>query len=251
MARNKPVSAELPQAVSDDVIRMYPKEERSLIRMMAGMTNAAFKAVAKTGEKSIRVGKALIPGADRSLALQEMGASLRDLRQVAGMTINDLNDALDLSDQTLLDAVENGTATLSFELTLRLAALLARHDPVPFILRSVRTYNPEAWRILQDWGVGRIPHHFEREREFINIFRSRDEARKLSDEGFAKVLEFTRAAFEMALHFTLENQSNSNGPDEDDENDYEDEDEYEEYEEYDDDDEDEDDEEYEEVRNGK
>ncbi len=49
-----------------------------------------------------------------------------------------------------------------------------------------------------------MPLHFERERRFINIYRSHDGARKLTDEGFARVLDLTRSAFEMALHFAAE-----------------------------------------------
>jgi hypothetical protein len=52
--------------------------------------------------------------------------------------------------------------------------------------------------------VARLPLQFEREREFINIFRRHDDARTLSDEGFQKVLEFTRQSFEMSLHFIEE-----------------------------------------------
>ncbi|MBK6336987.1 MAG: hypothetical protein IPF60_15005 [Betaproteobacteria bacterium] len=40
-----------------------------------------------------------------------------------------------------------------------------------------------------------------REREFANIYRGSDAARRLSDVEFAAVLSFTRAAFEMALAF--------------------------------------------------
>jgi len=91
-------------------------------------------------------------------------------------------------------------------LILRLAALLARHDPVPFIIKFTRTYDPEIWAILERWGIGHIPVHFEREREFINIYRGHDAARKLTDKGFEKVLQFTRSAFETALHFVAEQQ---------------------------------------------
>jgi transcriptional regulator with XRE-family HTH domain len=131
----------------------------------------------------------------------EAGAYLRELRELAGLTIDDLADAIELRDRSLLEAVEAGTATLSFELILRLAAILARHDPVPFVTRLVRSYNPLLWQLLQDWGVGRLPVQLERERSFGNILRGHDAARALSDEDFAQVLEFTRAAFETALHF--------------------------------------------------
>ena len=129
------------------------------------------------------------------------GNSMRDIREVAGLTLSEMSEALNLKDKSVLEAIENGTTTLSFELILRLAALIARNDPIPFILRTTRNYNPEVWRVLDTWGVSRLPLQFEREREFINIFRRHDDARTLSDEGFQKVLEFTRQSFEMSLHF--------------------------------------------------
>jgi transcriptional regulator with XRE-family HTH domain len=132
------------------------------------------------------------------------GAYLREMRELAGLTIDELTDALELRDRGLLKAVETGTATLSFELVLRLAAILARHDPVPFIARLLRSYNPMLWQLLEDWGVGRLPLQLEREREFVNILRGHDEARGLSDRDFERVLDFTRAAFEAALHFATQ-----------------------------------------------
>jgi transcriptional regulator with XRE-family HTH domain len=132
---------------------------------------------------------------------QEAGAYLRELRELAGLTTEELAEAAELRDRSLIEAVEAGTATLSFELILRLAAILARHDPVPFISRLVRSYNPVLWQLLEDWGVGRLPLQIAREWEFVNILRSHDDARTLGDEDFAQVLEFTRAAFETALHF--------------------------------------------------
>ncbi len=132
---------------------------------------------------------------------REAGAYVRELRELAGLTVDELADAVELSDESILEAVEAGTATLSFELTLRLAAILARHDPLPFISRLVRTYNPVLWQLLEDWGIGELPLQLEREREFVNVLRGADEARDLSDEDFARVLEFTRGAFEMALDF--------------------------------------------------
>lgn len=172
------------------------------------------RAAAGATAVSIGVGRAfLVPPEDPRLARQA-GAYLRDLRQLAGLTLDELAAAVDLEDKSLLAAVEEGTATLSFELVLRLAALLARHDPVPFLIRFTRTYNPEVWRVLEDFGVGRLPLHFERERQFINIYRSHDAARKLSDEGFARVLAHTRTAFELALHFAAEQEHVEDSPDE-------------------------------------
>jgi transcriptional regulator with XRE-family HTH domain len=132
---------------------------------------------------------------------REAGAYVRELRELAGLTVDELAEALEISDESMLEGVEAGTATLSFELTLRLAAILARHDPVPFVSRLVRTYNPVLWQLLEDWGIGDLPLQLEREREFVNVLRGADDARRLSDEEFTQVLDFTRAAFELALRF--------------------------------------------------
>jgi transcriptional regulator with XRE-family HTH domain len=165
------------------------------------LTTGAWRLAARAGAVPLQV---LFGEPTNPTMARKAGETLRELRELAGLTRDELAAALELSDESLLKAVENGTATLSFELILRLSAILARHDPIPFIARFTRTYSPEVWGVLEGWGVGRLPLHFEREREFINIYRRHDAARKLSDEGFARVLDFTRAAFEMSLHFTAE-----------------------------------------------
>ena len=185
-------------------------DEPNLLDRLAGYTGSAYKIARRTTGNSLKVGKKLMGSQDQLRMMLTAGESLRDLREVAGLTVNDLAQSLNLRDKSLLEAVEDGTAALPFELILRLAAVLARNDPVPFILKYTRTYSPETWRVLNDWGVGRLPLHFEREREFINIYRGHDEARELSDEGFKRVLEFTRKSFEMSLHFVAEEEERLN-----------------------------------------
>lgn len=180
------------------------REPDSIVTRIAGLTGSALRFAARSTDTSLKVGRALMNSQDQLRMMLVAGNSLRDIREVAGLTLSEMSEALNLKDKSVLEAIENGTATLSFELILRLAALIARNDPIPFILRTTRNYNPEVWQILNDWGVGRLPLQFERERQFINIFRSHDDARTLSDEGFTKVLEFTRQSFEMSLHFIEE-----------------------------------------------
>lgn len=200
-----------PEAHEEDAHKAEPWISEEAITgffdRISGATTSAFKFARKTTDTSYKVGKAIMHSQDQLKLMLAAGQSLKDLREVAGLTISDLNDSLQLKDKTLLEAVENGTATLSFELILRLSALLARNDPIPFILKFSRTYSPETWRLLNDWGAGRLPLQYQREREFINIFRSKDEARQLSDEGYAKVLAFTRQAFNMSLHFISEQEA--------------------------------------------
>lgn len=176
-------------------------EAESLVDRIAGFTGSALRFAARSTDTSRKVGRVLMNSQDQLRMMLAAGNSLRDIREVAGLTLSEMSEALNLKDKSVLEAIENGTSTLSFELILRLAALIARNDPIPFILRTTRNYNPEVWRTLDGWGVGRLPLQFERERQFINIFRSHDDARTLSDEGFQKVLEFTRQSFEMSLHF--------------------------------------------------
>lgn len=150
--------------------------------------------------------KLLSPG-QRSLMLKT-GLYLRDLREVAGLTLTDLSNALELKEQSLLAAVENGTATLSFELILRLAELLARHDPLPFVLRATRAYHPEVFALELDRQSGGAPVLEDLpERQFLNIYRRYDGARRLSDRSFDEVLRFTQSAFELGLNLALRHET--------------------------------------------
>jgi transcriptional regulator with XRE-family HTH domain len=200
-----------------DEQREYAREEmlleeslidESLVRRLTNLTGdvtiGALKLAVKAGGAPVRLGRSFIHDTDKLKMMKETGSYLADLRKLAGLTISDLSDALDLEDKSLLEAVEDGTATLSFELILRSAALLARHDPVPFVMRMTRTYNPTIWALLDNWGMGRLPLQYERERQFVNIYRRHDAARKLSDESFAHIMQFTQSAFEMALHYAIE-----------------------------------------------
>ena len=131
--------------------------------------------------------------------LHHAGKMIRDMRQVAGLSYDEMSEALELSDKSLLEAMEEGTATVSFEIILKLSSLLARHDPIPFVLDLIQAYQPELWETLESWGLGRWPGHYGRERSFTNIFRKNDRARDLSDEEFAKTVELTQSAFNMSV----------------------------------------------------
>lgn len=198
-AKKKPAGSRARAAAS------APPPDKGLVSRISDIAESALTLATKSGASSFKLSRAILSKSPESIkAMQEAGSYLKDVREVAGLTRKELSDALDMRDESMIEAVENGTATLSFELILRLAALLARHDPIPFVIRFTRTYRPELWKIMDDWGVGRVPLQFERERHFINMYRSHDAARRLSDEGFDKVLKFTRGAFESALHFMAE-----------------------------------------------
>ena len=75
-----------------------------------GLTVGAFKLAAKTGGVSLRMARALLLSAEQlqllspeqAKMMRETGAYLKDLREVAGLTRDELSQAIDLSDKTVL-----------------------------------------------------------------------------------------------------------------------------------------------------
>jgi len=155
----------------------------------------------KPMEAAADVLKAVLPGLSEPGVWAKTGAALRRMRKAAGLTITEVGAAINLRDPSLIEAWENGRIAVPFELILRLAAVLGRNDPVGFVMKFTRSSNPDLWRSLEGLGVGKLLIQSAREREFANIYRGDDKARKLTDKEFAAVLSFTRAAFEMAMAF--------------------------------------------------
>lgn len=179
-------------------LTQLPRDVLSLVKRYAGMAVRVSDSAAYSAEQFAR-----LSGSERRL-LKEAGELIGEFRKLAGFTYEELATALDLEDQSLLKALEAGTATLSFEFILRLASVLARHDPIPFALQLIRAYQPGIWQFLERWGVGLWPVQYERERRFINIYRQNDEARQLDDAQFKAALSLTQRAFDVGVHWLLE-----------------------------------------------
>jgi transcriptional regulator with XRE-family HTH domain len=169
------------------------------LKTAAGVARALSQG--RTMEAAADVLKAVMPGLSEPGVWTRTGAALKRLRTAAGLTITEVGTAINLKDPSLIEAWENGRIAVPFEIILRLAAVLGRNDPIGFVMKFTRASNPDLWRALEYLGVGKLLIQTAREREFANIYRSDDEARKLSDKEFAEVLTFTRAAFEMAMAF--------------------------------------------------
>lgn len=140
---------------------------------------------------------------ERLEAMAEAGRFLRDARETAGLSLKDLADSLGVSDNSVLEDVESGESIMPLELMLRSAALLARHDPIPFLIKFMRTYNPALEERLEQWGVLTIPKHFERERRFVNIYRQHDVLRNLSDEEHDRFIGYLNSSTELILNVML------------------------------------------------
>ena len=92
----------------------------------------------------------MLPKPGQRAALEKTGAVLRRLRETAGMSVDEVGNAIDLKDPTLLELVENGKVALPFEIILRLASVLGRNDPISFVMRFTRSYNPDVWKTLEN-----------------------------------------------------------------------------------------------------
>jgi transcriptional regulator with XRE-family HTH domain len=172
-----------------------------LAQQVRSWTDSALGIAGAAADVTMGAAKMMLPKPGQRQTLEKTGAILRRMRESAGMSVADVGAAIDLKDPVLLELVENGKIALPFEIILRLASVLGRNDPISFVMRFTRSYNPDVWKTLEALGIGRLALQAGREREFANLYRASDVARRLSDEDFAEVLAFTRSAFEMALAF--------------------------------------------------
>ena len=181
-------------AASDSPLIGVARQVRAWTDSVLGIAGAA-------ADLSLNAAKAILVKPEQRGALERAGAALRRMREAAGLSVKEVGEAIDLRDPALLDLVENGKVALPFEIILRLASVLGRNDPISFVMRFTRSYNPEVWHTLESLGIGRLALQAGREREFVNVYRGSDTARALSDEDFAAVLGFVKQAFELALAF--------------------------------------------------
>jgi transcriptional regulator with XRE-family HTH domain len=136
---------------------------------------------------------------ERLEAMADAGHFLRDARETAGISIKDLAESLGLSDRGVLEDIESGETIMPLELMLRSAALLARHDPIPFLIKFMRTYNPALEQALEQWGVLALPKQYERERRFVNLVRQHDALRRMSDSEYDRFIHYMESSSNLVL----------------------------------------------------
>jgi len=174
----------------------------SLARQVRSWADTLLSMAGSATDMGVTLAQARIKDPGKKAAVAKAGSQLRKWREAAGMTASELSDAVGLGDSKLIEKAEGGAATLPFDVVLRLAGVLGRHDPIPVAMALTRQYNPQLWKSLEAIGVGRLAVQGTRERELANIYRGNDPARKLDDQRFAQVLAFTKQAFDMAVEFS-------------------------------------------------
>lgn len=174
----------------------------SLARQVRSWADTLLSVAGNASDAGMSLLQASVKQPRRKAAIARAGSQLRTWREALGMTARELGDAVGLGDAKLIEEAEGGMASLPFDVVLRLAGVFGRHDPIPVAMALTRQYNPDLWKALEAIGVGRIAVQGSRERELANIYRASDSARKLDDDSFARVLEFTKCAFDMAVAFS-------------------------------------------------
>ncbi len=175
---------------------------------LENITNVIGHAVKiKDRTTNIITSNALLKTPEKFELMGKAGKVLKDMRETAGLSLEELSSVTKIDNPSILRSIEKGHAALPVDLMLRLASFYSRNDPLPFVIRFSRTYHPGLNRLLEKSGIDRLFIKAERELKFINIYRNNDNARKISDKGFDQVLDFTQKAFEMALHFVVEQEN--------------------------------------------
>ena len=185
----------------------------SLAQQLQSWAGSMLSRVGDASDTALTLAAARTQGPGRKAAVEKAAGLLRDLRQAAGLSLEELGQALELDDPSFMGLVESGKVGLPFDLILRLASVLARNDPVGFVMKMTRTYNHKIWKTLDALGVGKLLVQAGREREFANIYRRHDAARHLSDKDFGAALAFADAAFQAALVFQLKHKRGTHSVD--------------------------------------
>ncbi|MEO0436865.1 MAG: hypothetical protein AAF098_08155 [Pseudomonadota bacterium] len=147
---------------------------------------------------------------ERLEAMADAGRFLRDARETAGLSLAEVTDSLGLSDDSVLEGAEKGETLLPIDVIFRAASLLARHDPIPFLIKFFRSYNPQLESTLEQWGVMAIPKNYERERRFLNLYRQHDFLRNLDDSAHQRFIEYMDASTRLVVE-VMEREAQASG----------------------------------------
>lgn len=174
----------------------------SLAKQVRGWADAVLGMAGTATDLGLSLAQSAVKDPAKRATVAEAGRLLRQWREAAGLTLDEVSEAIGLGDSQLITQAEGGIVALPFDLVLRLAGVLGRHDPIPLVMGLTRQYNPDLWASLEALGIGKLAVQGTRERQLANIYRRSDAARTLDDARFEAVLAFTQQAFDTALALT-------------------------------------------------
>ena len=193
-----------PRPDEDSPIQDAARQVRAWSDSVLGIAGAA-------ADVSIGAAKAILVKPEQRAALEKAGGVLRGMREAAGLSVKEVGARSTL--RTRRCSTWSRTARSRCRsrsscawrpcsaATIRSRSSCASRD------RTTRRCG-RRWKGL---GIGRFAVQAGREREFANIYRASDAARGFSDEEFAAVLAFTKAAFDLAMAFRAGAPANPRG----------------------------------------
>ncbi len=141
-------TARPPKPAATPAEAVGPSAIMRIAHELASWANSALGVAEGATEMTVAAAKSLARGPGEKAAIGKAGEFLRAAREAAGITVDELGAAVDLSDPSLIEEAEEGKAALPFDLVLRLAGVLGRNDPISFALKLTRSYNPGIWKAL-------------------------------------------------------------------------------------------------------
>lgn len=196
-ARKKPPRADSKKALAPSKRGVLTGLAKDIGGMAGNVIGRAWPGIEFVGQ----LARPLLGSSGTPAALARAGATVRDLRETAGLSVERLAKLIALRDTSILEKYEAGEAAIPLEIILRLAAVLARNDPIPFVLQMTHSTQPGLAKVLRNLGIGQFLAQAGREREFVNLYRGRDELRELADDEFKALLHVIDAQLELALTF--------------------------------------------------
>ncbi|BDI08102.1 helix-turn-helix domain-containing protein [Sphaerotilus microaerophilus] len=197
-----PTRKRAPAATPADAVADGDGPLLSLAKQVRGWADVVLGLAGTATDLGLSLAQSAVKDPGKKAAVAEAGRLIRQWRVAAGMTLDEVSEAVGLGDSALMSQAEGGVVALPFDVVLRLAGVLGRHDPIPVLMGLTRQYSPELWASLESLGIGRLAVQGARERELANIYRRSDAARALDDARFAVLLAFTQQAFDSALALT-------------------------------------------------
>jgi len=191
----------------------------SLLKLTGQVAEGTFDLARNTAAMTAMFGENWLRSAllnklepERLEAMAEAGRFFQDARETAGISLKEMSEMLGLSDRAVLEEIESGQTLMPLEMMLRSASLLARHDPIPFLIKFMRTYNPQLEQTLEQLGVMALPRQFERERRFVNLVRQHDQLRGLSDDEYERFIRYMDSSCDLVLDVMLKERAANRPP---------------------------------------
>jgi DNA-binding XRE family transcriptional regulator len=113
----------------------------SLARQVRGWADTLIDVAGTATDLGLSLANARVKDPARKSAITAAGRQIRQWRQTAGLTLDELAQAVGLGDAKLIEQAEGGVVSLPFDVVLKLAGVLGRRDPLPVALALTRQYN--------------------------------------------------------------------------------------------------------------